>query len=70
MPSAWCLMPSGDNELTHPTRLAACDAAGLASVVESLSGVEWVFWVGDMVDYGLPSLYLERQRQEARLPGL
>lgn len=32
--------------LTHPTRLAACDAAGLASVVESLSGVEWVFWVG------------------------
>lgn len=32
--------------LIHPMRAAACDAAGLAGVVESLSGAEWVFWVG------------------------
>ena len=31
--------------LIHPMRAAACDAAGLAGVVESLSGAEWVFWL-------------------------
>lgn len=29
----------------HPTHVAACDTAELASVVE-LSGMDWVFWVG------------------------
>lgn len=69
MSSAWCLMPRGDNgaHSSHACGSLRCCRAGRRGGEPEWCGVGVLG--GHMVRYGLWPL-LERQRQEARLPGV